>query len=169
MPAVSAIGASGGMSALYAMYSQQLARSRQQMNQAANAAAARSAAMNPSQPEAPVEPVSAVGRVKPDETVRMPVAVQDTPLPTVEDLNNAADNLARMQIQYPEDNAEAENADTRDLAPETAGEAEDTSSIGEDAQDKTSAERQVQTEEAQSQQGMNMGVHTNLMNIAGIS
>ena len=85
MPAISAIGSQFNMQAYYA----------------ANISAARTAAANPSQPNAPVEPVSAVGRVTPDESVRMPVAVQEPALPTVDDLNNASDNLARMRIEYP--------------------------------------------------------------------
>lgn len=92
MPAISAIGSQYNMQAYYA----------------ANISAARTAAANPSQPNAPVEPVSAVRQVAPDTSVRMPVAVQEPTLPTVDDLNNASENLARMRIEYPEEAAQSD-------------------------------------------------------------
>ena len=101
MPSISAIGSFGGMSGISAMYNNRISANRQ-ADYAASAAAARTAAANPSQPNAPVEPVSAVRAVAPDASVRMPVAVQEPALPTVDDLNNASDNLARMRIEYPE-------------------------------------------------------------------
>lgn len=70
---------------------------------ASRVSAARSAAANPAQPERPVEPVSAVRRVAPDAAVRIPVAVQDPRVPTEDDLNNAADTLARVRIRFPEE------------------------------------------------------------------
>ena len=91
MSGIGAIGSSGGMSGLYL-----------QAYYASHISAARSAAVNPAQPETPVEPVSAVRRVAPDAPVRMPVAVREPALPTVDDLNSASENLARMRVQYPE-------------------------------------------------------------------
>ena len=67
--------------------------------------AARAAAVNPAQPERPVEPVSAVRRVAPDAAVRIPVTVQEPRVPTEDDLNNAADTLARMRIRFPDEAA----------------------------------------------------------------
>ena len=100
MPSIGAIGSAGNLSAIY-----------QQAYYASNVSAARSAAANPSQPETPVEPVGAVRRVAPDAAVRQPVAVQEPTLPTVDDLNNASDNLARMRIQSAEPADEAESAE----------------------------------------------------------
>ena len=82
---------------------------------AANISAARTAAANPAQPNTPVEPVDEVRRVAPDAAVRRPVAVQEPALPTVDDLNNASDNLARMRIQSPEE-SEAAEAQTAEQA-----------------------------------------------------
>ncbi len=67
---------------------------------ASNISAARSSAANPAQPETPVEPVSAVRKVAPDAAVRQPISVQEPRIPTEDALNNAAENLARMRIQY---------------------------------------------------------------------
>ena len=89
MSGISAIGY-GGMSAAWGPY------------YASKIAAAHSAAANPSQPERPVEPVTPVRRVAPDAAVRMPVSVPEPRIPTEDDLNNAADTLALMRIQYPE-------------------------------------------------------------------
>ena len=85
---------------------------------AANISAARTAAANPAQPNTPVEPVDEVRRVAPDAAVRRPVAVQEPALPTVDDLNNASDNLARMRIQSPEETEAAEEAETTEQAQE---------------------------------------------------
>ena len=106
MPSIGAIGSSGSMSAVY-----------QQAYYAAKISAARTAAANPAQPETPVEPVDAVRRVAPDAAVRQPVAVQEPSLPTVDDLNNASDNLARMRVQYAEQ-AEPVDARTEEQAAE---------------------------------------------------
>ena len=70
---------------------------------ASRVSAARSAAVNPAQPERPVEPVSAVRRVAPDAAVRIPITVQEPRVPTEDDLNNAADTLARIRIRFPEE------------------------------------------------------------------
>lgn len=94
------VGAVGSQSSLSALYAQSY--------YAAKLSAARTAAANPAQPEAPVEPVSPVRAVKPDVPVRMPIAVGEPSLPTVDALNNASDNLARMRIQYPEEAAPAD-------------------------------------------------------------
>lgn len=94
MSGIGAIGSYGGISGLY-----------RQAYYAANLSAARSAAANPAQPDTPVEPVSAVRRVAPDASVRMPIAVQEPSLPTVDDLNSASETLARMRVQYPEEAA----------------------------------------------------------------
>ncbi|MBE6908543.1 MAG: hypothetical protein E7474_02900 [Ruminococcaceae bacterium] len=101
MSAINAVG-NGNMSAAW-----------RQASYVSNLSAAKSAAANPSQPEAPVEPVSSVRRVSPDAAVRTPVSVQEPRVPDEAELNNAADNLARMRIQYEQ---EAENADKQDLA-----------------------------------------------------
>lgn len=93
---IGAIGSQSGLSAIYA-----------QSYYAAKLSAARSSAASPAQPNAPVEPVSPVRAVKPDAPVRMPIVVQEPSLPTVDDLNNASDNLARMRIQYAEEAAPA--------------------------------------------------------------
>lgn len=101
MSAVNAVGY-GGMSVAW-----------QQAYYTSNLSAAKASAANPAQPDAPVEPVSAVRRVAPDASVRMPVAVQEPSVPTEDDLNNAADTLARMRIQYAD---EAASADGQTLA-----------------------------------------------------
>lgn len=75
----------------------------QQAYYASRISAAYAAAANPAQPNAPVEPVSPVRRVAPDAAVRVPVSVQERRLPTEDDLNNAADNLARMRVRYPDE------------------------------------------------------------------
>ncbi len=80
----------------------------QQSYYLSNIAKARSAGVNPAQPETPVEPVDEVRPVAPDASVRQPVAVQETRVPSEEDLNNASDNLARMRIEYAEESAPAE-------------------------------------------------------------
>ena len=95
MSAISAIGPSMSSPPYY-----------RQAFYASHIAAARSAAINPSQPDLPVEPVSPVRRVSPDAAVRIPVPAQERRLPTVDDLNNAAEHLVRMRIQYPEDSDE---------------------------------------------------------------
>lgn len=92
MSGISAIGPSTGLSAYY-----------RQAFYAAHVSAARSAAINPSQPDTPVEPVSPVRRVSANASVRIPVPIQERRLPTVDDLNNASENLVRMRIRYPED------------------------------------------------------------------
>lgn len=102
---VGAIGSQSGMSALYV-----------QLYRNANLSAARTRAANPSQPNAPVEPVSPVRAVKPDAAVRMPVPVEEPSLPTVDALNNASDNLARMRIQYAEEAAPADAQTTAQAA-----------------------------------------------------
>ena len=88
MSAVNAVGY-GGISSVW-----------RQAYHASNVSAARASAANPAQPETPVEPVSAVRKVAPDAAVRKPIALQEPQLPTEESLNNAADTLARMRIQY---------------------------------------------------------------------
>ncbi len=97
MGGIGPVGSAGGMSAVYlrAQY-------------AAHLTAARSAAANPAQPEKPVEPVSAVRQTAPDTPVRLPIAVGERRLPTVDDLNNASENLARMRMQYAGETAQAE-------------------------------------------------------------
>ena len=91
---VGSVGSQSGTSALY-----------MQLYRNANLSAARSSAANPAQPNTPVEPVSPVRSVKPDAAVRQPVPVEEPSLPTANELNNAADNLARMRIQYAEETA----------------------------------------------------------------
>lgn len=97
MDGIGALGASGGMAGAY-----------MQAYYLSHISAARSAAANPAQLESPVEPVFAVRRVAPDAPVRQPVPVREPRVPQVEDLNNAADNLARMRIQPPEEALSAE-------------------------------------------------------------
>ena len=105
MPAINAVGTMGSLPGMYAMYQRRLADARQQSaltaNYFANAAAARTKAANPSQPELPVQPVTPVRQVGANAAVQTPVAVSEPRLPTVEDLNSASENLARMRIQYP--------------------------------------------------------------------
>ncbi len=105
MAGISAIASSGVMSNLSAMYRDRLNAARSQAYYAANVSAARAAAVNPAQPNAPVEPVSPVRAVKPDAAVRVPVAVREPRLPSVDDLNSAAETLARMRVQYPGEDA----------------------------------------------------------------
>ncbi len=105
MSAVNAIGYGNNLSARW-----------QQSYYASRISAARTAAVNPSQPEAPVEPVSAVREVAPDRAVRMPIAVEEPRVPTEDDLNNAADNLARMRIQYAEEETSAQEQDMAQTA-----------------------------------------------------
>lgn len=95
MPVIQAVG-HGGMSVAW-----------QQFYYASRISAVRSAAANPAQPERPVEPASPVRRVAPDTAVRIPVTVREPRVPTEEDLNNAADTLARMRIRFPEETAAA--------------------------------------------------------------
>ena len=101
MPGIGAVGASSGMSGLYA-----------QAYYASHISAARSNAVNPSQPELPVEPVSPVRRVTPDAAVRMLIAVREPRVPTVDDLNSAAETLARMRVQYPDEAEPQAGVDT---------------------------------------------------------
>ena len=76
----------------------------------ANLAAFRAHSANPGRAETPVEPVSRVQRLPQDVPITQPVpAAAETRLPTASALNNAADNLARMRIEY-----------TAGGAPETA-------------------------------------------------
>ncbi len=96
MSAINAVGY-GGMSPVW-----------RQAYYASNVSAARASAANPAQPETPVEPVSAVRKVAPDAAVRQPVAVEEPRVPTEEALNNAADTLARMRIQYAEEPPQAD-------------------------------------------------------------
>ena len=70
---------------------------------ASRVSAARSAAANPAQPERPVEPVSPIRRVAPDAAVRIPITLREPRVPTEDDLNNAADTLARMRVRFPEE------------------------------------------------------------------
>ena len=67
-----------------------------------NIAAMRRNAIRPAQPDTPVEPVAPVKRTAAatDTAALFPFARKETALPTVADLNNAQDNLARMRIQY---------------------------------------------------------------------
>lgn len=101
MAGISAIGSLGAISNLSAMYRDRLSAGRSRAYYAANISAAYSA--NPAQPELPVTPVTPVRAVQPDTVVRMPIVVQEPRLPTVDDLNSAAETLARMRVQYPED------------------------------------------------------------------
>lgn len=67
----------------------------------ANLAASRAHSANPGRAETPVEPVSRVPRLPQDVPISQPVpAAAEMQLPTVSALNNAADNLARMRIEY---------------------------------------------------------------------
>ena len=86
MPSVSAVSGYGGVSRQWAYYASYVA----------HLSAARSPAAGRSRPETPVEPVSAVRCVSADAPVRFPVP--EPTLPGVEDLNNAAEHLARMRI-----------------------------------------------------------------------
>ena len=81
-------------------YNPNLSAVRQQAYYASRVSQAYSAAANPAQPEAPVEPVSPARSVKRDDSVRVPVSVQEPRIPGEEALNNAVDNLSRMRIQY---------------------------------------------------------------------
>ena len=67
-----------------------------------NIAAMRRNAVRPAQPDTPVEPVDPVKKTAAatDTAALFPFAQKETALPTVADLNNAQDNLARMRIQY---------------------------------------------------------------------
>lgn len=67
-----------------------------------NIAAMRKNALRPAQVDTPVEPVDPVKRTAPatDTAPAFPLTQKETALPTVADLNNAQDNLARMRIQY---------------------------------------------------------------------
>ena len=102
MSGIQAVG-HGGMSVAW-----------RQFYYASRVSAARSAAANPAQPERPVEPVSPVRRVAPDAAVRIPFAMREPRVPTEDDLNNAADTLARMRIRFPEE-ADAAASDARDI------------------------------------------------------
>ena len=68
-----------------------------------NIMAMRQSALRPAQTDTPVEPVDPVKRTAAatDTAPVFPMAQKETALPTVADLNNAQDNLARMRIQYP--------------------------------------------------------------------
>ena len=90
MSGISAIG-SGGVSSAWRQAYYYMGMSR-----------ARSAAATPAQVETPVQPVSPVKAVPADVPVKVPVAVPEIPLPTVDALNNASENLARMRIAYPD-------------------------------------------------------------------
>lgn len=94
MDGIASVGSSRAVSSLYAQRLRYLSR----------VSAAVSA--RPAQPELPVEPVSPVRAVKPDAAVRIPIFVPEPALPSVESLNNAADNLVRMRIQYPEESGD---------------------------------------------------------------
>ena len=67
-----------------------------------NVMAMRQNALRPAQTDTPVEPVDPVRKVAAatDTAPAFPMAQKETALPTVADLNNAQDNLARMRIQY---------------------------------------------------------------------
>ena len=65
-----------------------------------NMSAARRAAANPARAETPVEPVQPVRPLPSDTPVRFPISFAETALPTVDDLNNASENLAKMRISY---------------------------------------------------------------------
>ena len=152
MPAIGAIGSQYNMQAYYA----------------ANISAARTAAANPSQPNAPVEPVSAVGRVMPDASVRMPIGVQEPTLPTVDDLNNASENLARMRIEYPEEAADMQGLSQAQSEPQgidalTAQAEEEPEGI--DALTAQSAEQA----DPRTQNTVAIGINTLVTNVAGIS
>lgn len=165
MPAINAVGYGGGMNAAW-----------QQSYYASKISAARTAAANPSQPETPVEPVSAVRRVAPDAAVRMPVAVQEPRVPTEADLNNASDNLARMRIQSVETAGAAEESETAEAAnaaeePASAENAND-ANAAEEPETAEAANAANAAETAAGEQEPNpelIGVHTNLMNPAGVS
>ncbi len=94
------------MSGVHAVGYGGLSAAWQQSVYASRIAAAHSAAANPAQPERPVEPVAPVRRVAPDAAVRLPIAVKEPRVPTEDDLNNAADTLARMRIQFPAESFE---------------------------------------------------------------
>ena len=64
-----------------------------------NLSAAKAAASHQAQPDVPVEPVEPVRAVRPAAEVGRAVQLRTT-LPAPEELNNAADHLARMGIQY---------------------------------------------------------------------
>ncbi len=81
--------------------------------------AARSAAANPARANTPVEPVMPVRALPSDTPVRFPMVLSSPSLPQPEELNNAADQLARMRIIYPE---EQENAALPGLASQGAAE-----------------------------------------------
>lgn len=68
-----------------------------------NLSAARSNAASPARADTPVEPVEPVKPLPADVPVKFPVSLPEQRLPTVEDLNNASEQLVRMRIQYPED------------------------------------------------------------------
>ena len=144
MPAISAIGSQYNMQAYYA----------------ANISAARTAAANPAQPNTPVEPVSAVGKVMPDASVRMPIAVQEPTLPTVDDLNNASENLARMRIEYPE---EAEQSDMQGLA-QAQGEPQGIAALTAQPEEAPQG-----LEALTAQNTVAVGINTLVTNVAGIS
>ena len=85
--------------AVIALFTLLLSRVLNRRQKPAEPAAAAPAPV-PAQPEAPVEPVSPARSVKRDESVRVPVSVQEPRIPGEEALNNAVDNLSRMRIQY---------------------------------------------------------------------
>ena len=126
MNGISAIG-SGGVS-MASLWMQ----SRYMMN----LSAARAAGTNPARAETPVEPVQPVRALPQDTPVRLPVTVPEMRLPTVDDLNNASEHLARMRIQYPgEDAADVAAAEGRmEIAGLDNGKADHASALSQEAE-----------------------------------
>ena len=92
------------MNGIAALQNYGLSSMWQQARYMFNVSAARAAAANPARAETPVEPVQPVRALPADVPVKLPLSLSyaETRLPTEEDLNNASEVLARMRIQYPE-------------------------------------------------------------------
>lgn len=96
------------MSGIGALRDNGLSSLWQQARYYSNLSAARAAAANPARAETPVEPVQPVRALPSDTPVRFPVLLTETRLPAEEDLNNAQETLVKMRIQYPGEEAEAQ-------------------------------------------------------------